>query len=282
MRSIAAGTSLGGNAGSLTGEIDLDQGVHGPSRRRGTAGEPLRGASDRDGLDHVGQGRHVVRAAGLERADEVPAHAGHLRVLRAQFLDVVLADVHDARVARPADRLGRARSCWRRPGAPRRRRARTARRPARCLRARRRGWPGARRGTPSPRPGLQNGCEDMERGAGSSFGQEAGEGRLRARNLPAPHSARPRGDGPGPSVLQEIRDIQVLLGIERDRRGLRVARVREHVQVLVGVVGEDRRKGLRRGCRRGPAPRAAGRGGSRTGCSPWRTSRACRIRRPQP
>ena len=83
MRS-ATRDARGGNAGSLTGEIHLDQGVHGPSDAAARRGEPLRGTSPATVSTTSARARHVVRAAGLERADEVPARAGHLRVAFAR------------------------------------------------------------------------------------------------------------------------------------------------------------------------------------------------------
>jgi hypothetical protein len=83
----------------------------------------------------------------------------------------------------------------------------------------------------------------MEQGAGRSLGQEAGEGRLLARNLPAPFGAGPRGTERGPSVLQEIRDVQVLLGVERNGRWFGFTTAREDVDV-VDVFRQDGRQSI--------------------------------------
>src|SRR4029077_9842137 len=85
---------------------------------------------------------------------------------------------------------------------------------------------------------------DMERGAGSSSAKRRGKGASSLGTSPPPTMRGRAGTDRGPSVLQEVRDVQVLLGIERDRRRLGVVRGREHVHVVVGVVGEDRRQSI--------------------------------------
>ena len=72
----------------------------------GSTCEPLGGTSARQRLHHIGQGRHVVGAAGLQRSDEMPARARHLTVQAAKFLHVVLADACDALLDRPSDGFG--------------------------------------------------------------------------------------------------------------------------------------------------------------------------------
>ena len=104
-------------------------------------------------------------------------------------------------------------------------------------------------------------ARDTEQGAGRSS-RPRGGGRAPPRfgNLPAPHDrAGPRGAVADRLALQEVRDVQVLLGVERDRPAARLA-VGEHV----GLVGP----------RRGStgAPRARRRR-SRTGSSSRRESR---------